>query len=46
VVVAHSQGGYFAWRAAQEWPAKVRALVLLEPAALVQGWLAGRGLGG
>jgi pimeloyl-ACP methyl ester carboxylesterase len=33
VVVAHSQGGYFAWRAAQEWPGKVRALVLLEPAS-------------
>jgi len=33
VVVAHSQGGYFAWRAAQEWPDKVRALVLLEPAS-------------
>lgn len=33
VVVAHSQGGYFAWRAAQEWPDKVRALVLVEPAA-------------
>lgn len=33
VVVAHSQGGYFAWRAAQEWPEKVRALVLVEPAS-------------
>jgi pimeloyl-ACP methyl ester carboxylesterase len=33
VVVAHSQGGYFAWRAAQEWPDRVRALVLVEPAA-------------
>ena len=34
VVVAHSQGGYFAWRAAQEWPDKVRALVLVEPASI------------
>jgi pimeloyl-ACP methyl ester carboxylesterase len=33
VVVAHSQGGFFAWRAAQEWPEKVRALVLVEPAS-------------
>jgi pimeloyl-ACP methyl ester carboxylesterase len=33
VVVAHSQGGFFAWRAAQEWPGKVRALVLVEPAS-------------
>jgi pimeloyl-ACP methyl ester carboxylesterase len=33
VVVAHSQGGFFAWRAAQEWPDKVRALVLVEPAS-------------
>lgn len=32
VVVAHSQGGFFAWRAAQEWPERVRALVLVEPA--------------
>jgi pimeloyl-ACP methyl ester carboxylesterase len=34
VVVAHSQGGFFAWRAAQEWPDKVRALVLVEPAGV------------
>ena len=34
VVVAHSQGGFFAWRAAQEWPDKVRALVLVEPASI------------
>ena len=34
VVVAHSQGGFFAWRAAQEWPEKVRALVLVEPASI------------
>jgi hypothetical protein len=33
VVVAHSQGGFFAWRAAQAWPDKVRALVLVEPAS-------------
>jgi pimeloyl-ACP methyl ester carboxylesterase len=33
VVVAHSQGGFFGWRAAQEWPEKVRALVLVEPAS-------------
>ena len=33
VVVAHSQGGFFAWRAAQERPGKVRALVLVEPAS-------------
>ena len=33
VVVSHSQGGFFAWRAAQEWPGKVRALVLVEPAS-------------
>lgn len=33
VVVAHSQGGFFAWRAAQEWPDQVRALVLVEPAS-------------
>ena len=32
-VVAHSQGGFFAWRAAQDWPEKVRALVLVEPAS-------------
>lgn len=34
VVVAHSQAGLFAWRAAQERPDKVRALVLVEPAAI------------
>jgi pimeloyl-ACP methyl ester carboxylesterase len=34
VVVAHSQAGLFGWRAAQERPEKVRALVLLEPAAV------------
>ncbi len=33
VVVAHSQGGFFGWRAAQEWPEHVRALVLVEPAS-------------
>jgi pimeloyl-ACP methyl ester carboxylesterase len=31
VVLAHSQGGLFAFRAAQALPAKVRALVLIEP---------------
>lgn len=31
VVIAHAQGAYFALRAAQERPAAVRALVLLEP---------------
>lgn len=34
VVVAHSQGGFFGWRAAQEWPDRVRALVLVEPASI------------
>jgi pimeloyl-ACP methyl ester carboxylesterase len=34
VVVAHSQGGFFAWRAAQDWPGQVRALVLVEPAGV------------
>lgn len=34
VVVAHSQAGLFGWRAAQERPDKVRALVLIEPAAV------------
>jgi len=34
VVMAHSQAGLFAWRAAQERPDKVRALVLVEPAAV------------
>lgn len=34
VVVAHSQAGLFGWRAAQERPANVRALVLVEPAAV------------
>ncbi|MDO9502004.1 esterase [Falsiroseomonas sp.] len=34
VVVAHSQAGLFGWRAAQERPDKVRALVLIEPAAI------------
>ncbi len=34
VVVAHSQAGLFGWRAAQERPDKVRALVLVEPAAV------------
>lgn len=33
VVVVHSQSGQFGWRAAQERPDKVRALVLVEPAA-------------
>ncbi|RYI80210.1 MAG: alpha/beta fold hydrolase, partial [Acetobacteraceae bacterium] len=31
VVLAHSQGGFFAFRAAQALPARVRALVLIEP---------------
>ncbi|MFC0387457.1 alpha/beta fold hydrolase [Muricoccus vinaceus] len=34
VVMVHSQGGFFGWRAAQERPDKVRALVLVEPAAV------------
>ena len=34
VVLVHSQGGLFGWRAAQERPELVRALVLVEPAAL------------
>lgn len=34
VVVAHSQAGLFGWRAAQERPDSVRALVLVEPAAV------------
>ena len=34
VVVAHSQAGLFGWRAAQERPNLVRALVLIEPAAV------------
>ena len=34
VVVAHSQAGLFGWRATQERPDKVRALVLVEPAAV------------
>ncbi|WP_426959612.1 esterase [Muricoccus radiodurans] len=34
VVVAHSQAGLFGWRAAQERPDRVRALVLVEPAAV------------
>lgn len=34
VIVAHSQAGLFAWRAAQERPNLVRALVLVEPAAV------------
>jgi pimeloyl-ACP methyl ester carboxylesterase len=34
VVVAHSQAGLFGWRAAQERPDKVRALVLVEPATI------------
>lgn len=33
VVLVHSQGGLFGWRAAQERPDLVRALVLVEPAA-------------
>ncbi len=32
VVVAHSQGGFFALRGAQALPERVRALVLVEPA--------------
>jgi len=31
IVIAHSQGGLFAFRAAQALPARVRALVLVEP---------------
>jgi pimeloyl-ACP methyl ester carboxylesterase len=34
VVLGHSQAGLFGWRAAQERPALVRALVLVEPAAV------------
>ena len=34
VVMAHSQAGLFAWRAAQARPDLVRALVLVEPAAV------------
>ncbi len=34
IVLAHSQAGYFAWRVAQERPDLVKALVLLEPAAI------------
>ncbi|WP_458093624.1 esterase [Roseomonas sp. WA12] len=34
VVMAHSQAGLFGWRAAQERPDKVRALVLVEPATV------------
>jgi pimeloyl-ACP methyl ester carboxylesterase len=34
VVVVHSQGGMFGWKAAQARPHLVRALVLAEPAAL------------
>lgn len=34
VILAHSQGGFFAWRAAQERPDLVKALVLVEPAAI------------
>ena len=33
VVMVHSQAGLFGWRAAQERPELVRALVLVEPAA-------------
>jgi pimeloyl-ACP methyl ester carboxylesterase len=33
IVLAHSQAGFFAWRAAQERPDLVKALVLVEPAA-------------
>jgi pimeloyl-ACP methyl ester carboxylesterase len=34
VVMAHSQGGFFAWNAAQRRPDAVRALVLVEPASV------------
>ena len=34
VVLVHSQAGLFGWRAAQEWPDKVKALVLVEPATV------------
>jgi len=34
VVMVHSQGGFFGWRVAQARPELVRALVLLEPAAV------------
>ncbi|MCO6414979.1 esterase [Siccirubricoccus sp. KC 17139] len=34
VVMVHSQAGQFGWRAAQERPEKVKALVLVEPAAV------------
>ena len=32
--MAHSQGGFFAWNAAQRRPDAVRALVLVEPASI------------
>ncbi|MFM8613938.1 MAG: alpha/beta fold hydrolase, partial [Alphaproteobacteria bacterium] len=34
VVMAHSQGGFFAWNAAQRRPDALRALVLVEPASI------------
>jgi pimeloyl-ACP methyl ester carboxylesterase len=34
VVMAHSQGGFFAWNAAQRRPDALRALVLVEPASV------------
>jgi len=32
--MAHSQGGFFAWNAAQRRPDALRALVLVEPASI------------
>ena len=34
VLLVHSQSGQFGWRAAQERPQLVRAMVLVEPAAI------------
>lgn len=34
VLMVHSQAGSFGWRAAQERPGKVKAMVLVEPAAV------------
>ena len=33
ILLVHSQAGFFGWRAAEERPALVKALILLEPAA-------------
>ena len=34
ILVVHSQAGYFGWRAAQERPHLVKAIVLIEPAGI------------